>query len=160
MKVDIYIASDTQKPKRQDRWIGYLIQAEGLGQRGERIGTSLIEATSFRAILLAMVETLDRFTRPAEITMHIESEWIIGNIKRLPQKDGDPRSVLEMWQENGWKTARGTEVKNRQEWQRLYNKLRVFEHSGATFAFEKLEKDDKKRIRILRAIESEMEQED
>ena len=160
MKVDIYIASDSQKPKRQDRWVGYLIQAEGLGERGERVGVSLIEATSYRAILLAMVETLDRFTRPADITMHIESEWIIGNVRRLPQKEGDPKSTLETWQESGWKTTRGTEVKNKKEWQRLYNKLRVFEHSGAAFTFEKLDKDDKKRKKILSFIESEMDRED
>ena len=151
MKVDIYIASDDAKPGRADRWIGYLIKAEE--GKGYVIRADLLEATSYRAILIAMVAALDRFVRPADITFHLEREWVIGKLIR-PVEDGKEKpSVLEGWQENGWKTKRKTTVENKDAWQRLYNKLRVFEHSGAVFSYNKLGKDDPNRDRILFEIE-------
>lgn len=155
MKVDVYIAAEDKQPIRKERWLGYLIRAEVDGRAAERYGTKCIDSTLFKGIILTIVEVLDRFTRPAEITMHIENNWIIGNLI----VDNSGKRVLDMWQERGWKTARGTQVKNKDEWQRLYNKIRVFEHSGGKFHFEKLEDDDRFRRKVLSAVRSKMEQE-
>lgn len=152
MKVDIYIASDNQQPKREDRWLGYIIEAEG--GKGVLENEMPIEATAYKAMIIMIVKILDRFTRPAEITMHIDNGWVVGNLIRTKQADGSCKSILECWQENGWMTKRKQEVKNKKEWQRLYNKLRVFEQSGATFEFVRLEKEDRKRGRILMRIEN------
>lgn len=102
---------------------------------------------------MTIVEALDRFTRPAEITIHIDCDWILGKLIRPVENGKEKYSVLEEWQENGWKTSRGTVIKNRDEWQRLYNKLRVFENSGAKFHFEKLPEDNRNREKIIYAIE-------
>ena len=153
MKVDIYIASDNRQPRRGDRWTGYLICAEKRDKA--LISAKLMETTEYRAIITTLVEALDRFTRPAEITVHIENGWVIGRLSR----EGVGENNLDIWQRNGWKTARGTVVKYKDDWQRLYNKMRVFEHSGAVFHFAPLDKEDKKRERILRLIESKRDQE-
>lgn len=153
MKVHIYVAGENGQPRREDRWMGYLIQAEGYGSRGERIGTKLMEATAYRAMIIMIVQVLDCFTRPADITLHLENGWIVGNLIRVDQPDGSRKSTLELWQENGWKTKRKTVVKNKDDWQRLYNKLRVFENAGGKFDFVLLEKEDRNRERILQAIE-------
>ncbi len=150
MKVDIYIAEENHQPKKSERWLGYIVEAEG--GKGMLEYAEPVEATSYKAMIIMIVKILDRFLRPAEITMHIDNGWIVGNLLRTKQADGCDRSVLEHWQESGWKTKRGVEVKNREEWQRLYNKLRVFEQSGGTFQFVYLEKDDRKRGRILSTI--------
>lgn len=105
-----------------------------------------------------MIEALDRFTRPADITMHIDSAFVVRTATRIERRDGRTMNDLELWQESAWKTARGTEVKNRKEWQRLYNKLRVFEQSRGTFAFRELGKDDRQRGRILQAIRTGKEE--
>ena len=135
-RVDIYIADDGIGPGIQERWGGYMVTCKGFSI----YGTMSSMATENNMIINTMIAALDRFTRPAEITINIESDWIIGRLVRIEGRDGTPESNLDIWQRNGWKTARGTEVKNRNEWQRLYNKLRVFEHSGATFQFVKLDK--------------------
>lgn len=100
-------------------------------------------------MIMTIVEALDRFTRPAEITIHLDSDWILGKLIVID----DGKRTLDVWQENGWKTSRGTVIKNRDEWQRLYNKLRVFENSGAKFHFEKLPEDDRNREKIIFIIE-------
>ena len=153
MKVDIYIVDDGSSTKRSERWTGYLLTCGG----GEAYGAESLDATENNAVITTMVRALDRFTRPAEITFHIESEWIIGRLEKVEGRDGTPESNLDIWQRNGWKTARGTEVKNKNEWQRLYNKLRVFEHSGATFRFERLTKDDSQHKRVMTVIKREKE---
>lgn len=153
MKVDIYIADDGIGPSNQNRRCGYLIRGNG----HEVCGTKYLEATANNAVITTIVSALDRFTRTADITIHVESDWIIGRLVRIEGKDGTPESNLDVWQRNGWKTARGTEVKNRNEWQRLYNKLRVFENSGATFRFVKLEKDDRQYDRVMTVIRNAKE---
>lgn len=139
MKVDVYIAADDKQPTKKERRIGYLIRAEVSGRTAEKYGTKCVDATLFKGIILTIVEILDRFKRPAEITMHLENSWIIGNLI----VDNNGKRVIDMWQENGWKTARGTPVKNKNEWQRLYNKLRVFEQSGGTFEYVSMKKENK-----------------
>lgn len=152
MRVDIYIADAGSGPGRQERWTGYLMICNGK----TAYGTECAEATENNAIITTIVAALDRFTRPADITIHIENEWIIGRLVRIEGKDGAMENNLDIWQRHGWKTARGTEVKNRNEWQRLYNKMRVFENSGATFQFAKLDKGAL-RDRVMTVIKNEKE---
>ena len=151
-RVDIYIADDGIGPGIQERWGGYMATCKGFSI----YGSLSLMATQNNMIINTMIAALDRFTRPAEITIHIESDWIIGRLVRIEGRDGTPENNLDIWQRNGWKTARGTEVKNRNEWQRLYNKLRVFEHSGATFQFVKLDKGAL-RDRVMTVIKNEKE---
>lgn len=151
-RVDIYIADDGIGPGIQERWSGYMVTCKGFSI----YGTLSHMATENNMIINTMVAALDRFTRPADITIHIESDWIIGRLVRIEGRDGAMENNLDIWQRNGWKTARGTEVKNRNEWQRLYNKLRVFENSGATFRFVKLDKGAL-RDKVMAVIRREKE---
>lgn len=121
------------------------------------IETRCLQATANNTVITMMIAALDRFTRPTDIVMWIDSAFVVRTATRIERKDGRTMNDLELWQENAWKTARGTEVKNRKEWQRLYNKLRVFEQSRGTFRFEELERDGQKRKRILQAIKAEQE---
>jgi len=152
MKVRIYVGIDDHQPRKKERWAGYIIEAEG-HEDAPRIGTMCAQATANNAIINTMIEALDRFTRPADITMHIDSSFVVRTVSKFERADGRTMNDLELWQEHAWRTARKTEVKNRKEWQRLYNKLRVFEQSGGAFAFEEL--DERNRDRILRVIERE-----
>ena len=158
MKVDIYVASENLQPKRQDRWSGYIIRAEGSDR--EVAHADLTFSTAYQSVIMNIVAALDRFTRPAQITIHIDSNFVLGKVVRPIENGKEKPSVLEHWQENGWRTTRKTEVKNRNDWQRLYNKLRVFEQSGGSFAFKLLLLEDPMRDRILRTIRTEMAREE
>ena len=153
MKVNIYIAVDDKQPKKKDRWAGYLIEPVGVRSAGV-IETRLVQATANNAVITTMIEALDRFTRPADITMYLDSAFVVRTASRFERTDGRMMNDLEVWQEHSWKTARGTDVKNRKEWQRLYNKLRVFEQSRGTFRFVEMERDSNRRERILQAIKT------
>lgn len=155
MKVDIYMAGDSRRPDTIERWVGYLIRAG----RGEVTGTASCVDTFHGSFLPVIVDALDRFIRPAEITMHIEDGWVAACLARMEEgEEGDPRSLLERWQANGWKKSNGSPIDNKDKWQRVYNKLRVFENSGGTFQFVKLEKNDETdascMAKIARAIKS------
>ena len=76
--------------------MGYLIQAEGYGRRGERCGAESIDATCYKATIIMIIRALDCFTRPADITMHIENGWIVGNLIRFEQTDKSMKSQLEL----------------------------------------------------------------
>ena len=157
MKVRIYVGVDDHQPRKKERWAAYIIEAEG-HEDTPIIDTRCLHATENNAVITMMIAALDRFTRPADIEMMIDSPFVVRTATRIERKDGRIMNDLELWQESAWRTARGTEVKNRAEWQRLYNKLRVFEQSRGTFLFQELARDDKKRERILRAIETAKEQ--
>ena len=156
MQVDIYVTGNSKRPDSIERWAGYLICAKG--NKKEVTAAACYESTLYAAFLMIMVESLDRFTRPADITMHIDNSWIISCLKRPDEEDG--KSLLDKWQENGWLRARGEKLENKDLWQRLYNKLRVFEQSGGTFEFVSMGKEDKtdckNRCKIAQTIERSM----
>ena len=163
MQVDIYIAGNSKKPDSVERWIGYLIRARG--SRREVTGTASYEATRHESFLMVMVEALDRFLRPADITMHLEDVWVASCLQRIsPDGETEARSLLDRWQESGWRKARGGELENKDLWQRLYNKLRVFEQSGGTFEFVGMSREDEvdcdRMAKIARAIECSMQNPD
>ena len=157
MQVDIYIAGNSKKPDSVERWIGYLIRARG--SRREVTGTASYVTTRHGSFLMVMVEALDRFLRPADITMHIEDVWVASCLQRI-----SPDGLLDRWQESGWRKARGGELENKDLWQRLYNKLRVFEQSGGTFEFVGMSREDgedcDRMAKIARAIECSMQNPD
>ena len=142
MKVNIYIGCDDKRPGFTERWTGVIIQAEGRGRRGEVTDTYSFHATRYVSMTETIVQVLNKFNRPADITIYMDCTYIVGKLKRFQQKDGTSRSTLDRWQEGGWTTRRQTPVKNRVEWQRLYNKLRVFEQSGGTFDYAKLDDEE------------------
>ena len=111
-----------------------MIRAEGSLQKV--YGLVNVMMTKYQAEITAIVDALDRFTRPAQITMHID-DWIATNVR-----DGH----LERWQGNGWMTTRGTTVENKDYWQRLYNKMRVFKQAGGSFDFERLEEAEERKV--------------
>ena len=158
MKVDIYIAVEDRQPKKQDRWSGYIIKSKS-SDKAQLVKAVKTFSTTNEAVILTIIEALDRFTRPADITMYMDNSFVAGMASKHQRKDGRIMSDLEIWQENGWRTARKTEVKNRNDWQRLYNKLRVFEQSGGTFDFKSLGDEDPMGWRLMRVIRSEKAQE-
>lgn len=142
MQVDIYVTGNSKRPDSIERWAGYLICAKG--NKKEVTAAACYESTLYAAFLMIMVESLDRFTRPADITMHIDNSWITSCLIKYKRPDEEEeKSLLDRWQENRWQRARGEKLENKDLWQRLYNKIRVFEQSGGTFKFVSMKKEDK-----------------
>jgi ribonuclease HI len=77
--------------------------------------TEDFEHTLNAKYLLALNEALERMVQKSEIKIKIAENgaYVYGAIR-----NGWP----DMWEKNGWKTARGKEVKNKELWQQ-YRKL-------------------------------------
>lgn len=67
------------------------------------------ETTNNRMELTAAIEALAALTRPCQVRLVTDSEYLKNGITRW----------MANWQRRGWKTAGGTPVKNLDLWQRL-----------------------------------------
>ena len=67
------------------------------------------ETTNNRMELTAAIEALKALTRPCQVEMHVDSQYV---------KDGITKWI-HGWQRNGWKTADKKPVKNVELWQAL-----------------------------------------
>lgn len=124
MIVDVYVAADDKYPHRRERWAGYLIR---MGEH-KRFGAMLVDETYHMSNLVALVEALDRFNKPARIMIHIQDYWVATMLVKN----------AETWQFNGWQNKKHEKVKNWQYWQRAYNKLQVLKLNGEKPQFEQL----------------------
>ena len=67
------------------------------------------KTTNNRMELTAAIEALKALTRPCQVEMHVDSQYV---------KDGITKWITN-WQRNGWKTADKKPVKNVELWQAL-----------------------------------------
>jgi ribonuclease HI len=67
------------------------------------------ETTNNRMELMAVIAGLRALPAPARVCVHIDSTYVMKNFKERFQR----------WQGNGWRTANGKPVKNRDLWEEL-----------------------------------------
>ena len=65
--------------------------------------------TNNRMELMAAISALEALTRPSEVELHTDSQYLRNGISQW----------LKGWKRNGWKTADKKPVKNVDLWQRL-----------------------------------------
>ena len=128
MKVHVYVASADANPRQKERWVGYIIR---MGDHKVYDAWN-IDETYHKSNLIALVEALDRFNRPADILIHIQDVWVATMIEKN----------AETWQFNGWENRDHKKIKNWEYWQRAYNKLQVLKFKGKLPAFEGLTKEE------------------
>ena len=112
MHTDIYISLSSKAPRVQDRTIGYLITADKREFSIEDY--TIIEASWQRAYLVALNAALERFNPsiPCEITIHMPDKGVVADFnKHLPKS----------WQPHAWRNKRNKVIRNRDQWQLLYN---------------------------------------
>lgn len=67
------------------------------------------DTTNNRMELMAAIRSLESLTRPCEVDLHTDSEYLRKGISEW----------LANWKRRGWKTAAGKPVKNADLWRRL-----------------------------------------
>ena len=68
------------------------------------------DTTNNRMELMSVIMGLAAITRPMEVVVHTDSAYV---------EQAFTRGWLELWQQNGWRTAGKQPVKNQDLWQRL-----------------------------------------
>lgn len=67
------------------------------------------QTTNNRMELTAVIEGLKALNRPCDITLHVDSQYVMNGVK----------SWMAGWKRNGWKTRDKKPVKNQELWQAL-----------------------------------------
>lgn len=114
-KVNLYLETSIRGLKKTVGWYGYLLEyTDPKGNRHVRDAYECkIGVTPNMLILMAFCASLNRLTRESEITVFTDHAYL---------REGCMRR-LELWKENGWKTAHGEPVRNKELWQQVSEKI-------------------------------------
>lgn len=77
--------------------------------------------TAHKAELISFIAALKRICKKSRLVIYTDSYYLAVNT----------RDCLTSWEKNDWKTAKGTTVKHKEEWQEIYSLIQI--HS---FRFE------------------------
>lgn len=118
-EVSIYIASSIRGRWSKDGYIGYCIEfySEGIKYPATLTNYEKVEnMNENRAEQEALIRGISRMTEKCILSIYTESEYLYSG---FAEESGN----VEKWIKSGWKTSKGTEVKNRDKWQELIQKL-------------------------------------
>ena len=72
------------------------------------------EMTAHKSELCALAAALKRILKSSRLVIYTDSGYLATNA----------RDCLASWKKNGWKTAKGKQVKNLEEWQTVYQLIK------------------------------------
>lgn len=123
MRAHIHTAVLQKGIKPCERQYGYIIRPEGKDGYSEGFGA--MEGTYQATVLTAITEALDRFTQTDRTGKPVRCDVIIHSPDKGVLHHAQ-NSMEKHWQFNGWKNARGEDIRNKRYWEGMYNKLRSF----------------------------------
>ena len=104
--VNIYTASGIRSPRAGNGKAGYILEMKTEKEPVTLTKTAeILNATANQSELRILNMALARLIKKCSLTIHTESGYVAAGIEELSR-----------WQENGWKTSRGTDVANKEEW--------------------------------------------
>ena len=104
--VNIYTASGIRSPRAGNGKAGYILEMKTEKEPVTLTKTAeILSATANQSELRILNMALARLTKKCSLTIYTESGYVAAGIEELSR-----------WQENGWKTSRGTDVANKEEW--------------------------------------------
>lgn len=120
-EVNVYTETSIKSLKPQDGAIGYVLEMKT--ERGPATLTNVLKiqnATANQSELKALIEALKRLKKQCNLTIFTESSYVAA---------GYEEGWVVNWIRNGWKTAKGKEVSNREEWEKLSELLSKHHYS-------------------------------
>lgn len=99
--VNIYINQTHRSPRQSKGAYQYLISIMTNKGLADTKGFGVVEATAHEAELIALRESLKRFTKPCILNIHSEHGYISQIVNN---------NWMQKWKENGFKNAKGIEV--------------------------------------------------
>lgn len=109
-RVNIYIATDSKNTRKYKRKYGYVLECEVAGNPFTKDGFGETEATYNGVVLVAINESLKRLQVHCEVHIHTENGFIANMIE----------NNMDKWAVTEFKTARGKNVENIEEWKALW----------------------------------------
>lgn len=124
MQVEIYTETSIRSPKKQTGQFGYILVYRPPGEEDATLSDfeTEYEITPHEIELVALVRAMNRLNRPCEISLIQSNSYIYDMIHS---------GNLERWKNNGWKTAKDEDIKNKGLWQQVSE---LFERHTVTWA--------------------------
>lgn len=114
MKVNIYIESSVKGLKRQSGVVGFVLEAAGReGDTVTQFGR-VEDVTENQAQLLALKYALKRIQDMSDLKIWTDNSYIAAAFRQ---------NWIKGWNERDWKTAKGKDVANREEWESILKML-------------------------------------
>lgn len=104
-KIDIYSDGACKGNPGRGGWGALLV----MGEHEKEIFGGELNTTNNRMELKAVIEALNLLTRPCEVVVHTDSQYVQKGISKW----------IHGWKARGWKTASKEPVKNVDLWQEL-----------------------------------------
>lgn len=106
-QVNILLVTSASTPARiREGWYRYTISCGKVSKTGEG---KIADTTGNRLVMTALIAALERMTRPAMIRIITDCRYLINGFQ-----------MLQIWQQAGYRTAKGVPLKNTDLWERLY----------------------------------------
>lgn len=114
-KVNVYIETSMKGPGIRSGWYASIIEYQMKnGVIHKRFDFGMGESLTYhKSVLLALGMSLKRLNASSYLTIHTDSQHVVGTIRR---------GSLETWRENDFQSSRGREIKNCEEW-KIVDKL-------------------------------------
>lgn len=111
-EVNIYLETSLKGPGTRQGWYAAILEYRTQKKYG--IETREIfgwesEITYHRSVLLAFLKSLKRLNKECILTVFTDSVYLGNNFT----------SNLSNWERNGFKNAKGEDIKNKEEWQQI-----------------------------------------
>lgn len=113
-ELNIYLESGIKGPHRRNGVVGYVI--EWRTEKGPVTLTNFVyieDAAENRATLCGLTAALARIKENCILNIFTSSNYLYRGF--------EIEKRVDKWRENGWKTAQGTEVKNKDKWLEVLN---------------------------------------
>lgn len=117
-EVSIYTATSIRGRWEKDGYIGYVLEYYAEGNKYPKTLPGYEQVSGLnenRAELEALIRALTHMQEKCVLTIYTESDYLYQGL-------AEP-GYVKAWVKNGWKTKKGTEVKNRDKWQKLMELL-------------------------------------
>lgn len=115
MEVKIYLGTEDKSPRKKERQYGYVLECEWNGQTVTKEGFGRVNGTYNQAVLRALAEALGRITRRCEITICSENEFVLDMLVHN----------LKTWADHAFCLAGGKELKNKAEWEVIWERVKI-----------------------------------
>lgn len=123
-KVNMYLDVSIRGIKKTLGWYGYLVEyTDSRGKKHIREDYKMkMDVTPNMAALMAFIGGLDYLGKASEITVFTDNAYLRENFAKN----------LDSWRENGWMTAHGEPIRNKELWCQIAEKT-----SGHVIAFDR-----------------------
>lgn len=109
MEARIYLSVDSKAPKESEKKFAYVLEYTGKAGIRTSEGFGILTGTYNAAVLTALIGALERFTKPCELTIHSENQFINNMIV----------NCLDKWKEDEFKNSKGEPIKNSEQWEKV-----------------------------------------